>query len=678
MGPAEGEPVVLDSKTQGVQASGQQLHTISGRAAIVLESAAEAWMRQGSNEIHCSSLKYQPGPAGRLGQVLARGPGWFRGEKDPQPAGQFAAAAAAARRVETAAASRGAFPGSVAGPAARPQRGRVSARERRPQVPAVRRAHRAGNPSLAHRAAAVRRRRIPISLLPTGCWPCTTCGSTRRNWKAPWSTWKPGSSGRPRGAAPGDGQPPQRFQPATPLIAPPVASHWPYLRDPRIVLTAAYFPTAGSVPPTQRYQILGRLMRVRLILHEQQPADLAELMVEDGVRFQEIETAHPGERPMLITGDRVHALDVDPKSARGVVTVVGRPAHFEGDFDGRGLVTLDGPNINVDLGVNRLWVEGPGEMLLPLNRDPLEGRPLAQPGQLRVDWHKRMAFDGQVARFESDYPQRVNAISPKGRLLTAMLEVHLKQMIRFGESTGMQRPGQGQADVSRIFCRGGADLDSATFEPKGQVAAQRLQTADLSIDMVSGAVDAAGPGWLEPGGAWLGRFDANDGHARRTPQQAPARPPAADDNALACLAVRFEGSLNGNIHTHEATFHEQVRRRRPPVDRWDAHDRSRPARAVGPPPRADALRPSLGGRIADARRGPPHSGNAGRGQRRGRCRRPSPRGPCGSRTCRPKDLLILEGDGWTDAELFRPTANRRSRPTAPHRSGSNTGRKRRN
>ena len=97
----------------------------------------------------------------------------------------------------------------------------------------------------------------------------------------------------PKGAAPGDGQPPRRFQPATPLIAPPAASHWPYLRDPRIVLTAAYFPTAGSGPPTQRYQILGRLMRVRLILHEQQPADLAELMVEDGVRFQEIRPPSP-------------------------------------------------------------------------------------------------------------------------------------------------------------------------------------------------------------------------------------------------------------------------------------------------------------------------------------------------------------------------------------------------
>ena len=37
------------------------------------------------------------------------------------------------------------------------------------------------------------------------------------------------------------------------------------------------------------------------------------------------------------------------------------------------------------------------------------------------------------------------------------------------------------------------------------------------------------------------------------------RPTARDDNELACLAVRFQGSLNGNIHDHQATFHEQVR-----------------------------------------------------------------------------------------------------------------------
>ena len=95
------------ARPKGFRPAASNWNTISGRAAISLESAVEAWMRQGSNEIHCPSLKYQPGPAGRLGQVLARGPGWFRGEKDPQPAGQLAAVAAARRVRNSRSKSRG-------------------------------------------------------------------------------------------------------------------------------------------------------------------------------------------------------------------------------------------------------------------------------------------------------------------------------------------------------------------------------------------------------------------------------------------------------------------------------------------------------------------------------------------------------------------------------------------
>ena len=255
-------------------------------------------------------------------------------------------------------------------------------------------------------------------------------------------------------------------------------------------------------------------MRVRLVLYEQQPADLVELMVEDGVRFQETPAAQPGDRPMLITGDRIHA--IDPNRPQAVITVVGRLAHFEGHG-----MTLDGPNINVDRGAPRLWVEGPGQMLLPVARD-LEGHPLPRPGELSIGWHKGMTFDGLIARFASDYPQSVSVLGRQGQLRTGILEVHLKQAIRFGEGN-LQGPGQGQAELSKLFCRGGADLDNATFDPAGRLRAAAANRRSIARYGLRRWIRRAG--LAEPGGAGLIRFDANDGHARRdTPGTSAHRP----------------------------------------------------------------------------------------------------------------------------------------------------------
>ena len=50
----------------------------------------------------------------------------------------------------------------------------------------------------------------------------------------------------------------------------------------------------------------------------------ADLTIEDGVQFLETQTAQPGERPLLIRGDRLDAANVSAPDA--TVTITGRPA----------------------------------------------------------------------------------------------------------------------------------------------------------------------------------------------------------------------------------------------------------------------------------------------------------------------------------------------------------------
>ena len=77
-------------------------------------------------------------------------------------------------------------------------------------------------------------------------------------------------------------------------------------------------------------------------------------------------------------------------------------------MEGRGLA-LDGAAVNLDQASNKVWIDGPGQMTLLIERD-LQGEPLAQAMPLLVDWQGGMLFDGQQATFERDVQRsRANA-----------------------------------------------------------------------------------------------------------------------------------------------------------------------------------------------------------------------------------------------------------------------------
>ncbi len=67
-------------------------------------------------------------------------------------------------------------------------------------------------------------------------------------------------------------------------------------------------------------------------------------------------------------------------------------------------MTLTGTNINVNAGTNRLWIDGSGQMELPLDRD-LKGEPLAKPGAIQVSWQQRMILTARRPCLKRPSPQ---------------------------------------------------------------------------------------------------------------------------------------------------------------------------------------------------------------------------------------------------------------------------------
>jgi len=551
---ARGNPVVVSAPSEEFHARGQLLQYDLQTERIILDGDREVTLRRGDSEIHARRLDYQSGGDGRLGQILAEGPGWLRGLSDDRPDEPLEARWGTLLQVRPHGRNQVI---SLTGGAelAFHGIGRLTAGEihfwlwETPPKTPDERSQLQPDRMLARDDVQVHSDQLTGAVDQMEVWfqqAAATDGggnaalaATPDKEPAGGSIWRPGSTATNTLAATGD----------------------------------------AAEKPQRHFDVSGKLLRARVLLHEDRPAKLSELAIEEEVRFVETQTARADERPVLVSGDLLHVTDAATPHAS--VTVTGRPARFEG----RGLA-LTGTNINLNRGTNRLWIDGAGRMTLPLDRD-LQGRPLRTPDTLQVEWKHAMAFDGRTARFE----EAVTAAATHQYLQTELLEVQMQRPIRFSESKVDENPKPEQ-----IACRGGVFMQNRTFDGRLPVSLERMQVVDLTIQLTGGAVTAAGPGWLNsvrrgsgnpfdvemgtlPGG---GDRSSGDRSIRTPARHLVARPAAGDEDKLIGLHVRFRGSITGNLHRRQMTFRDQVEAVYAPVDSWQAELDPRDPDAPGP------------------------------------------------------------------------------------------------
>ncbi|MGA2033279.1 MAG: hypothetical protein ABSG68_13555 [Thermoguttaceae bacterium] len=625
---ARGHPAALAAPSDHVTAQGDCLQYDLQANWMALESPVEAVLQQGTNEIHSRSLRYETTPNGRIGRVTAAGPGWLQAQMADRPEQQIHARwkeqllvrpENQAQVITLSGGSELSFIGI----------GQLSARDielRLLELPDAKDARSRYQPErlLARGAARIESPQLSsaVEQLEVHFEPGAVQGAkgdspisaaTKQGSVPEIGTVSFGNAAAPRTAS--------AFAPPTTLESlPPHAA-------------------AVAAPPQQHIEVLGRSLYAKAFVQDQR-SELTELTVDGNVHFAETRTAQPNDKPLLVTGNQLHVTDASRPTT--LVTVLGAPAYFEG----RGM-SLSGPNINLDRGNNHLWIAGPGRMNVLVDRD-MEGRPMNKPSNLQVDWQTKMDFDGGTAHFEGG----VLARGPTQQLQTQSLEVGFEQPIRFSEPHLEQPP-----KVERIVCRGGALLENDSYDAAGLPQSHdRMGVTDLGVNLKNGALTAGGPGWLTSvrrGGA-EGMFPTaaplSGGAAAAAPPGAPAKSRNADQ--LTCLDLRFQGSITGNILRRETTFRDRVRAAYAPVPTWwstlpgddpalfgpngvilhceqlsvnDMTPRGSPNRAV------ELL--ATGNVVAES------TVFTARGIRMS--------------YAEIKDLLILEGDGRTDAELYR-------------------------
>lgn len=539
---AIGNPAVVTAPSQNVVARAERLQYDIEAKSITLDGGQEVFLQQGPNEIHARSLFYKS-DQGRLGQVAAKGPGWLRGQSPNRPAQQLEAIWKDQLRVQP---DKQEQVISLTGGAELKYQGvgQLQAKEvffRLIETPSATKSGQTDlrpNQLIGRGDVHMNSPRLAGKFEQMEIW-----FEQERQGTNPLSSDPNGVAGLPVNASPSIGaastaqQPQTAFQPGQQLGEQPMSP--------------------------QRFEALGRVLRAKVMQAGQEQAVLSNLMIEDQVCFRETQTAQPNERPVLIRGDRLEVRDA--ATPNPVVTVVGRPARFEG----RGL-GLTGASINLNRGANRLWIEGPGQMDAPIPEGrPAPGQAAAPPGMLTIDWRRGMEFDGRTAKFL----EGVVANAPQRRLETEMMRVQILPPISFADSKPQQEP-----QVEEIQCCGGVKMSQRTFDENQQITSHdRIELTDLAINFATGVVKG-GPGWFNS--VRVGAANPLGASPIAATQSAPIAPAAAH---LCCLFVRFQKSVVGNMEgiggfrgiggvaSHEKiTFSDQVQMAYSPVNNWDA------------------------------------------------------------------------------------------------------------
>lgn len=332
-----------------------------------------------------------------------------------------------------------------------------------------------------------------------------------------------------------------------------------------------------QVPPSQRWHVSGDLVKAQILLRAGGgKSEVKQLTLDGHARCAELPMPVGRDRPLpekpeqllVMTGEQFHLSQPAPPDA--TVRITGRPARVEA----RGMTLVGGGEsqpgtIHLRRTTNRLWIPGPGRLELPVAED-MQGRALARPQRLNVVWQGRMDFDGVEAHFQrgDETQKEVVASTDESTLITPDLKVLFNEPVRFDGTGSGRRP-----QVERLFCQQGVRIDRRERQAGKWTSWERLTARDLVYHYSSGDLEADGPGaitrtWLDSGDQAMSLPNGS----RKQPAQTRKPPPVSAPKGprLVYLNATFDDKLTGNQKRETMTLHRRVKSVYGPVRNWQA------------------------------------------------------------------------------------------------------------
>jgi lipopolysaccharide export system protein LptA len=388
------------------------------------------------------------------------------------------------------------------------------------------------------------------------------------------------------------------------------------------------------------------------------------ITLDGNVRFKQSPST-PGEKPLETKGDFLEVLHANAPTAE--VAISGQPA----EVAAQGL-TMFGQTVHLNRGENRLWIDGVGRMILtgegpaPVNQATMPADPRAVAdrnnmfstgrGTTTVDWQRGMLFDGRTVKFDgSVVGQRVDGDTTQ-TIRAPQMDVILQQGVDFNAVGPEQRQ---RPQIEWLTCRGDVWLENRQTQQGQIVDLDRMEhLSTLTVNQITG--DLTGQATPEqPGHVLSWRLGAPPSVANSL-GGASATPPANSNRMqINYLDVQFQRGITGNVLAarQELTFQEQVRCLYGPVANWDMQlDADSPA---GPPIGSMVLTCDQLTTTQTPARGQARSEMEMVAVNNVRVESQRLEGDSFSALSQrltysqAKDMLVLSGDGRTNAELYR-------------------------
>lgn len=314
-----------------------------------------------------------------------------------------------------------------------------------------------------------------------------------------------------------------------------------------------------SETPNRHYRVQGDSVQLQMVVIGPK-IELSDGAIEGAAEILQDSTPSPDEKPLQMKGDALAISGAN--SANMQVSIAGRP----GQVRVAGL-TLDGDDIRLSQGENRLVVGGPGRLTTPLEKD-WQGNTLPSPSTIEVEWRREMQFNGERISFQGD----VLARAEHQELRTDVVEVFLAERVSFQEIGGEMNAMAGNPDVRRINCPEPVYLKNVTSQDGSVHSVDSLQGNSLSLEPISGNVHVQGPGALTSvRQSTSNPFSLNSTSALPLPAQPND---VGNGVGLNYFHIAFQDELQGNIHDKEMSFLGGIETIFGPVSNW--HERVDP------------------------------------------------------------------------------------------------------
>lgn len=327
------------------------------------------------------------------------------------------------------------------------------------------------------------------------------------------------------------------------------------------------------------YSVSGNLLQGKILLGQNQ-FQISELTLKDEIRIVQNNPLASNDQEagrLEMSGSLIQVFNLTLPSA--TVSLIGQPARIRYNN-----MSLSGAAINVNRGINRVWIDSGGEALflggaqgVPGGSDSPSANSTAVPYSFamgepaKIKWSKSMVFQDDTLTFNGDVSlQRKDQFAQCDEL---SIVLNKKADLQNLNSADLQK----SLDVNYIVLNNSVKLENITAENGVTNAMDCLTTSKATIDMKKQTFVAEGPGRamtqrrikgndVEAAEEGNGQ-EAADSNAQASQQ--PLSQLAPRSSQLVNLSVDFQKRLEGSFAPHSLstfTFSGRVEAVYSPID----------------------------------------------------------------------------------------------------------------